>query len=100
MEGKGQNQLGRLLEDIRADIHASEDLEKWLLMSFQLEKDANLVPSIKLTVEKDGEHIETITLVEKPYYQFGQFKRNDVFLAHPSVSRKQCALMINFDYSV
>jgi hypothetical protein len=83
VDGKGQNQLGRLLEEIRADIESTDDVEKWVMMSFKLEREKNLTPLLKLFVEKgthsisvlDGEHIETITLQEKNIYGMGQQKR-------------------------
>lgn len=81
-------------------------------MSFKIEKDKNLIPQITLSVEKgiyikiidniiykymliENMQIETIILKEKPYFYFGQQKKNDLFLAHPSVSRRHCVLFIN-----
>ena len=44
--------MGRLLEELRLDLQNNEEIDKWLLMSFRVEKDKNLIPQLKLKVEK------------------------------------------------
>jgi pSer/pThr/pTyr-binding forkhead associated (FHA) protein len=88
------------LEQIRADIFNNDDLEKWLHMSFKVEKDLHMVPMIELEVRKDDKKVETVVLLEKSYYYLGQYKKNDVFLAHPSVSRRHAVIFVNQQYEV
>lgn len=98
--GKGQNQLGRLLDQIRTDIQNNEDLEKWLLMSFRLEKNIQLLPYIRLDVIKDDAKLDPIWLEQKANYFFGQQKKNDVLLAHPSISRRHAVIFLNDHFQV
>ena len=100
VEQKGQNQLGRLLEQIRADIFNNDDLDKWLHMSFKVEKDLHMIPLIELDVRKEDKSVEKIVLLEKAYYYFGQHKKNDAVLAHPSVSRRHAVIFVNQLYEV
>ncbi|EAR96607.1 FHA domain protein (macronuclear) [Tetrahymena thermophila SB210] len=90
---KGQNQIGRILEKVRGDIHQNVDLKKWMQTKFPLQQDKILLPVITLNVSKDGEQIETITLKERSYYYMGQYKTNSVILAHPSISRLHACLI-------
>lgn len=94
VENKGQNQLGRLLEQIRNDINHNMELEKWLYMVFSLEDDRMFLPKITLKVLKGNELIESIELKDKPFFLFGTLKTNDVVLAHQSISRIHAALII------
>jgi len=94
VEGKGQNQLGRLLEQIRNDIIHSMELEKWLYMVFSLEEDRQFLPKITLNVLKNNEIIEKIELKDKPFYLLGTLKTNDVVLAHQSISRNHSVLIV------
>ena len=52
VDNKGQNQLGRLLMQIRFDIFSSTDLEKWLYLSYELQEEKLLIPEINLEVRK------------------------------------------------
>lgn len=94
VENKGQNQLGRLLEQIRNDINHNMELEKWLYMVFPLEDDKMFLPKITLKVLKGNELIESIELKDKSFFLFGTLKTNDVVLAHQSISRIHAALII------
>ena len=94
VEGKGQNQLGRLLEQIRNDCFQNMELEKWLYMVFSLEENKQFLPKITLKVLKNNEVIEKIELKDKPFFMFGTLKTNDVVLAHQSISRNHAVLII------
>ena len=94
VENKGQNQLGRLLEQIRNDILHSMELEKWLYMVFSLEEDKQFLPRITMNVMKNNEAIEKIELKDKPFFLFGTLKTNDIVLAHQSISRNHAVLII------
>ena len=50
VDNKGQNNLGRLLEEIRDDCNKNLELEKWTFMCFKLQDDKNFIPITKLTV--------------------------------------------------
>lgn len=71
VNGKGQNQLGRLLEAIRIDIMNNTDLEKWLMFVFRPEEDQDLIPIIKINVYKEGEMIDSVELKNRSYYLLG-----------------------------
>ena len=94
VEGKGQNQLGRLLEQIRNDCFQNMELEKWIYMVFLLEENKHFLPKITLKVMKNNEVIEKIELKDKPFFLFGTLKTNDVVLAHQSISRNHAVLII------
>lgn len=100
VEGKGQNQLGRLLEQIRNDCFQNLELEKWLYMVFPLEENKAFLPKITLKVMKNNEVIEKIELKEKPFFLFGTLKTNDVVLAHQSISRNHAVLIIEQNIGV
>lgn len=64
-------------------------------MSFKVEKDLHMVPLIELEVQKDDKKVEKVVLLEKSYYYLGQHKKNDVVLAHPSISRRHAVIFVN-----
>ncbi len=85
---KGQNQLGRVLEQIRKDIVDDIELEHWLFATFPLQEDKRSLPSIKLEVSKDNKPIDDVLLDGKSYYLMGALpKKCDYVMSHPSISR-------------
>ncbi|KRX10356.1 SMAD/FHA domain [Pseudocohnilembus persalinus] len=100
INGKGQNHLGKLLENIRNDIQRGLDLHKWIFFTFSLERDLNLVPLIKLNVFKDGKQIETLNLEKKNFFIFGTQKTNDVILAHPMISRQHACILCDNEQNI
>ena len=54
-----------------------------------------MVPLIELEVQKDDRKVEKVVLLEKSYYYLGQHKKNDVVLAHPSISRRHAVIFVN-----
>ena len=93
VDGEGQNQIGRILENIRNDIHQDIDLEKWLFTTFKLENNKNLLPKIQLEVLKGDEKIETVKLEGKEHYFLGKLAGSDVLMVHQSISRRHAALI-------
>ena len=93
VEGKGQNQLGRILESVRSDIHQNIELEKWIFMTFNLEETKNLLPRIQLEVIKGDAKVESIKLESKSHYFLGKLAGSDVLMAHNSISRRHAALI-------
>ncbi len=93
VDNEGQNQIGRILENIRNDIHQDIDLEKWLFTTFKLENNKHLLPKLQLDVLKGDEKIETIKLEGKEHYFLGKLAGSDVLMAHQSISRRHAALI-------
>ena len=93
VEGKGQNQLGRILESVRSDIHQNIELEKWIFMTFNLEETKNLLPRIQLDVIKGDAKVESLKLESKSHYFLGKLSGSDVLMAHNSISRRHAALI-------
>jgi len=100
VDGEGQNQIGRILEGIRNDIHQDIDLEKWLFTTFKLENNKNLLPKIQLDVLKGDEKVETAKLEGKEYYFMGKLAGSDVLMAHGSISRRHAALICGSELGV
>lgn len=88
VDGKGQNQLGSILKNVRYDIHLDRELTRWLSFTMDLQEDFNLCPEINIQVFKDNQIIETINLRDKHTYIFGQTKGLDIMMLHKSISRQ------------
>ena len=101
VKGNGQNQLGRILMKIREDllndkIPTANPLEilNWVNTSFNLVNDIQLIPEIKLTVNKLNKTIDHIVLKGKSLYKIGQFPECDLVVLHPSISRLHAIILI------
>ena len=88
VDGKGQNQLGIILKNVRYDIHLDRELSRWLGFTFDVQDDTNLCPTISLEITKDDNIVETVVLKNKFTYVAGQNKDNDVVMMHKSLSRR------------
>jgi RNA recognition motif-containing protein/predicted NAD-dependent protein-ADP-ribosyltransferase YbiA (DUF1768 family) len=95
VDGKGQNHLGTLLQNIRLDIHTEKELQKWLSMTFDLETDKMLLPKIKLDIKKQDNLVGVETLKRVPYNIFGILPTCDVVVTHPSTSRQHLAILVD-----
>ena len=95
VNNKGQNQLGRIIENIRYDIQTNVELEKWLFMTFNLVEDKSLIPVITLDVLKEGIKTESIILKDKSYFMMGSLTSSDILMAHQSISRHHAALIVD-----
>jgi len=100
VDKKGQNQLGRILELVRNDIHHDIELQKWLFMNFNLEDDHNLIPVITLEVYKGDSKIEVIKLKDKNHYSFGKLTGSDVLMTHQSISRRHGLIIVDSKFGV
>ena len=95
VDNKGQNQLGRIIENVRYDIQTNVELEKWLFITFNLVEDRSLIPIIQLDILKGGDKIENIKLKEKSYYMMGSFTSSDILMTHQSISRRHAVLIVD-----
>ena len=102
VKGKGQNQLGRILMKIRDDLLQDKvptpnpvEILNWVNTSFKLVGDIQLIPEIKLTVNKANKTIDHIVLKNKSMYKIGQFPQCDLVLAHPSISRLHAIIIVD-----
>ena len=102
VKGKGQNQLGRILMKIRDDLLQDKvptpnpvEILNWVNTSFKLVGDIQLIPEIKLTVNKANKTIDHVVLKNKSIYKIGQFPQCDLVLAHPSISRLHAIIIVD-----
>lgn len=95
VDGKGQNHLGNLLQNIRLDIHTEKELGKWISMTFDLESDKMLIPKIKLDIYKQENLVAVENLRQAPYNIFGVLPTSDVVLTHPSISRQHLVILVD-----
>lgn len=93
VNGKGQNQLGRIIMKIRDDIVNNREILNWITTNYDLVTDLNLLPEISLTVNKNSNKIEHLVLKNKLFYKIGQLPDSDLVLAHPSVSRLHAIIL-------
>ena len=90
---EGQNQLGRILEQVRADIAAGSDLEQWVGVAFGLEEETTHIPVVTVDVFKESKLIEQVRFEKKPIFILGcQAGKVDYQIAHPSLSRQHAVL--------
>jgi ribA/ribD-fused uncharacterized protein len=110
VNGKGQNQLGRILSKIREDLMPSsntsgntlnfKEIYNWISNCFDLVTEYNLLPEIQLTVIKDTQTIDHIVLKGQAVYKFGNLPDSDVVLAHPSISRLHAVIICDKNLGV
>jgi len=94
VNGKGQNQLGRILEQVRKDVIEDSELIHWLFFAFQLQEDKKSQPSVKLEVLKDNKSIENVVLEGKSFYLMGaNAHKCDYVMEHPSISRVHACIL-------
>jgi len=99
-EGKGQNQLGRLLSSIRSDIIANVEIDKWLFSTFDLQTDKFYMPLVTLEISKADQPVQKTALAGKSYYMMGKLKTADVIMEHPSLSRNHACIIIDAEQGV
>ena len=87
VNGKGQNQLGRILMKIRDDVINNKEVFNWITTNFDLVTDVNLLPEISFTVNKNNNKIDHLVFKNKLFYKIGLLPDSDLVLAHPSISR-------------
>ncbi|CEL94448.1 unnamed protein product [Vitrella brassicaformis CCMP3155] len=97
VDGRGQNQLGRILMRIRTDIRNDTELETWLALCHDLEEDNNARPLLQLIETKPdhenplGEH----ALDGEPYFFLGKNPETcQVVALHPSISRTHALIAL------
>eukprot|EP00658_Telonema_sp_P-2_P066636 TRINITY_DN55608_c0_g1_i1.p1 TRINITY_DN55608_c0_g1~~TRINITY_DN55608_c0_g1_i1.p1 ORF type:complete len:394 (+),score=94.21 TRINITY_DN55608_c0_g1_i1:150-1331(+) len=88
-DGEGQNQLGRILTLVRADLTAGTEFERWVGSQFRLLDDPDDAPMISLQVYKRDEFIEKVELRDdkQSWYVVGRVSDCHLKLQHPSISR-------------
>uniref|UniRef100_A0A7S3NX51 FHA domain-containing protein n=1 Tax=Euplotes crassus TaxID=5936 RepID=A0A7S3NX51_EUPCR len=101
IKNQGQNQLGRILENIRKDAILNKELEKWVCCNFRLQTDRKAIPIVKFDVYKGGSVLEKIELEGRSYFVFGSREETaDIVMLHPSISRTHALLVIDCDSNV
>eukprot|EP01066_Platyproteum_vivax_P009792 Platyproteum_vivax@DN4333_c0_g1_i1.p1 len=90
--GRGQNYMGRILSDLRADIGNEMELDAWLCLCHPLEREDAHRPPITLIEQKHADrgvdlNPKRYDLQGKAYYFIGKLPTNDVVANHPSISR-------------
>eukprot|EP01017_Pseudomicrothorax_dubius_P024323 TRINITY_DN2586_c0_g4_i5.p1 TRINITY_DN2586_c0_g4~~TRINITY_DN2586_c0_g4_i5.p1 ORF type:complete len:393 (-),score=64.20 TRINITY_DN2586_c0_g4_i5:615-1793(-) len=95
VDGKGQNQLGRILENVRADIKSGDEPQKWLFFTFKLQDDRNFIPNVTIEITRNSEPLDKITLEHKSFHLIGKLKTNGIILEHESISRVHAAIIID-----
>lgn len=101
IKNQGQNQLGRILGDIRKDCLQNKELEKWVCCNYRLQTDRKAIPTIKFDVHKNGAVVEQIELEGRSYFVFGSREETaDIVMLHPSISRVHAVLIIDKDSNV
>lgn len=100
VDGKGQNQLGRLLELVRSDCQSGLELEKWLHMCFDLQENKLFIPVITLDVKRSDGLSEIFVLKEKSFYHLGKLKTADIIMAHQSISRQHACVIVDQTFGV
>lgn len=99
IKGRGQNQLGRVLMDIRSSILNDTEWETWLFLCCEMESDQMRRPPVELLEQKgvgDGggaEQKKMHRLSGSGYFKFGKLPTNAVQALHPSVSREHAILI-------
>ena len=96
--GRGANELGKALCDVRLEIQSGADLDLWLRDAFDLadeEAVASCAGRVELEVRKRGQEgvVETLSLGSAPLVHFGKHSTCDVQLEHPSISRRHACLL-------
>ncbi|CAM9495402.1 unnamed protein product, partial [Laminaria digitata] len=94
--GKGDNNLGKLLERVRADALAGKDTEVWCAMRFQLATPLDV--AVDFAVTKGGEVVAEPSFEGKPIVRMGKLADNEVVMSHPSVSRSHALLVVDRDF--
>lgn len=100
VKGKGQNKLGNILEMIREDIAKDVELEKWLLLTFNVIEDRNLMPKVTVEVFKGESKLESKSLTNKGFYYLGQMPKCDIQMLHQSISRIHGIVFFDENYGV
>lgn len=62
-------------------------------MTFTLEQEKKLLPTITLEIIKDGAVTETKVLKDRNYYLMGKVAGSDVLMTHKSISRRHAAII-------
>lgn len=94
-DGKGQNNLGKLMEAVRRDIQSGNDTEKWLESQFNC-----VVPDsadIFMEIKKGDQAIaaDSKTFQKTSRLTIGKSDECDVVTAHPSISRIHAVFLID-----
>ena len=95
-EGKGQNNLGKLLQKIRSEVDRGDDLPLWMSSTVSLYDDIKL--SINIIVEKDGVSVneDSKVFTSRNKLMIGKDEEMcDVIAAHPSVSRVHLIFLVD-----
>lgn len=94
---EGQNQLGKILMDIRRGIQDGSELDKWLQVNCELETDALRRPPMELVEEKLDDNGEAKKKVHQlrghPSFKLGRSATCTVVASHESVAGEHAILL-------
>jgi len=97
VKGRGQNQLGRILMEIRSSIQDDTEFNQWLFVCCELEDQEVKQPPVELleTKSEDGvaETKKVHRLSGKAFFKLGKMPTSAVVALHPSISREHALLM-------
>lgn len=85
VDGRGENVIGKILMKIRDDIKNDVELDKWVLMSLNLQTEKNELPKIILHEYRNDRKVGRIFLEDKPYYTIGYALDCDLKFSHDSI---------------
>lgn len=96
-KGRGQNQLGRILMDVRKSVQDDSEFEAWLFICCDLETDALKRPPVELLEAKTTGGAEETKQVHRlnghSHFKLGKLPHCAVVALHPSVSREHTLLV-------
>jgi len=98
VKGKGQNQLGRGLTEIRQSIIDDTEFAQWLFLCCEMESEKIKQPPVELLEKKetdDGVQSKVHRLDDSGYFKLGKVPppANAVQALHPSVSREHAMIV-------
>eukprot|EP00933_Yihiella_yeosuensis_P036458 TRINITY_DN3020_c1_g1_i1.p1 TRINITY_DN3020_c1_g1~~TRINITY_DN3020_c1_g1_i1.p1 ORF type:complete len:620 (-),score=147.63 TRINITY_DN3020_c1_g1_i1:137-1996(-) len=97
-KGRGQNHMGRLVQEVRSCLEDDTEFETWLFVCCDLEKEEVRRPPVELVEIKNSEDGSKETkgvhrLNGKEYFKMGKLPSNALVALHPSVSREHAVLI-------
>ncbi|CAM9148757.1 unnamed protein product [Phaeothamnion confervicola] len=97
--GAGENKLGKLLEQVRADVArgGGEDALAWCRARFALPRPEDA--ALGLVALKRGAPVEALDFTAKPIIRVGKHPDNDVVLEHPTASRWHALIVLDLSGS-
>lgn len=93
VDERGENIIGKILMKIRADLISDTELDKWLLLTFDLITEVSDIPRIVLHEFRSHRKLRKICLENKPYYTIGSGIDCDLKFSHNSIDTYHAVLL-------